>query len=264
MGANSNFAILNPLTKGTRSNLENGNLTHASTTADLAGLCASIGVFSGKWYWESYIYDSGSGYWYIGLNSGYEGGGFYAGASNLNGMVTGAIRYKDDGTVSDDSAQDDPDRWGTVTVSSTNVSTMDNGDIVMVALDFDNALHKHEKYLKQGYEGSIYRSMTGQYKGTRSWDLMKFKDFHDAEATIIGYEIGKGKRQGTLGKFIMQDHEGVEFGCPPGKGYNYKDLANMLENIHDYIGQWATFTYFERTKAGSYRHPHYKCLRNYE
>ena len=133
-----------------------------------------------------------------------------------------------------------------------------------VALDFDEALKMHKENLKLGYEGSIYRSMDGKYKGTRSWDLMKFKDFHDAEATIVGYEIGKGKREGTLGKFIMQDHEGVEFGCPPGKGYDYKDLANMLENIHDYIGQFATFTYFERTKAGSYRHPHYKCLRNYE
>ena len=133
-----------------------------------------------------------------------------------------------------------------------------------VALDFDDALKMHKKNLKLGYEGSIYRSFEGKYKGTRSWDLMKFKDFHDAEATIVGYEIGKGKREGTLGKFFMQDDDGNKFGCPPGKGYNYKDLANMLENIHDYIGEYATFTYFERTKAGSYRHPHYKAIRNYE
>jgi len=133
-----------------------------------------------------------------------------------------------------------------------------------VALDFDDALKIHKKNLKLGYEGSIYRSFEGKYKGTRSWDLMKFKDFHDAEAHIIGYEEGKGKREGTLGKFFMQDDDGNKFGCPPGKGYNYKDLANMLENIHDYIGQYATFTYFERTKAGSYRHPHYKAIRNYE
>ena len=133
-----------------------------------------------------------------------------------------------------------------------------------VALDFDDAKLFHAMNLKLGYEGSIYRSFDGKYKGTRSWDLMKFKDFHDAEATIIGYDEGKGKREGTLGKFIMQDYDGNKFGCPPGKGYNYKDLANMLENIHDYIGQYATFTYFERTKAGSYRHPHYKAIRNYE
>ena len=133
-----------------------------------------------------------------------------------------------------------------------------------VAFDFDEAVKMHKKNLKLGYEGSIYRSFEGRYKGTRSWDLMKFKDFHDDEATIIGYEIGQGKREGTLGKFIMQDDEGVEFGCPPGKGYNYKDLANMLNNITDYIGERATFTYFQRTQAGSYRHPHFKCLRNYE
>ena len=133
-----------------------------------------------------------------------------------------------------------------------------------VVLDHDEAVSYHRYCLKQGYEGSIYRSISGKYKGTRSWDLMKFKDFHDDEAVIVGYETGKGKRQGTLGKFIMQDDEGIEFGCPPGKGYDYKDLAGMLNNVHDYIGQRATFTYFQRTKAGSYRHPLYKCLRNYE
>ena len=38
----------------------------------------------------------------------------------------------------------------------------------------------------------------------------------------------------------------------------------MLENIHEYMGQTATFTYFERTKAGSYRHPLFKNIRDYE
>ena len=133
-----------------------------------------------------------------------------------------------------------------------------------LVLDFDDAIVMHKKNLKLGYEGSMYRTPSGKYKGTRSWDLMKFKDFHDAEATIVDFVAGKGKRTGTLGKFIMQDDEGVEFGCPPGKGYNYDALAEMLENAAQYVGQLATFTYFERTKAGSYRHPHYKCLRNYE
>ncbi len=121
----------------------------------------------------------------------------------------------------------------------------------------------HAKFLDQGYEGSIIR-LDGLYKHGRSYDLMKFKDFSDTEATIVGYEVGKGKRTGTLGKFIMLDDEGVQFGCPPGKGYNYKDLADMLNNISDYIGQRATFTYFQRTQAGSYRHPLFKTLRNYE
>ena len=30
------------------------------------------------------------------------------------------------------------------------------------------------------------------------------------------------------------------------------------------LGATATFTFFERTKAGSYRHPLFKCIRDYE
>jgi len=128
---------------------------------------------------------------------------------------------------------------------------------------YDIARANHKIYLEDGYEGSIIR-LDGLYKHGRSYDLMKFKDFSDTEATIIGYELGKGKRQGTLGKFLMMDDDGNKFGCPPGKGYNYKDLKNMLKNINDYIGKRATFTYFQRTNAGSYRHPLFKCIRNYE
>ena len=121
----------------------------------------------------------------------------------------------------------------------------------------------HQQNLDNGYEGSILRT-NDVYKCGRSWSLRKFKDFSDAEAYIVGYEAGKGKREGTLGKFLMQDEDGNKFGCPPGKGYNYKDMKDMLDNIHEYMGQTATFTYFERTKANSYRHPLFKCIRNYE
>lgn len=128
---------------------------------------------------------------------------------------------------------------------------------------YNYARELHQQFLDKGYEGSIIR-LDGLYKHGRSYDLMKFKDFSDTEATIVGYEIGKGKRSGTLGKFLMLDDDGVKFGCPPGKGYTYKDLANMLVNIDDYIGKRATFTYFQRTQAGSYRHPLFKAIRNYE
>jgi DNA ligase-1 len=133
----------------------------------------------------------------------------------------------------------------------------------MQVTSHENALTFHESFVAGGYEGSILRT-NDTYACKRSHNLRKFKDFSDAEATIVGYLDGKGKREGTLGKFIMQDDNGVEFGCPPGKGYTYAQLKDILDNIHDYIGERATFTYFERTKAGSYRHPLFKCIRNYE
>ncbi len=128
---------------------------------------------------------------------------------------------------------------------------------------YDEAKTLHNIHLAQGYEGSILR-LNKSYEQKRSYNLQKFKDFSDTEATIVGYVEGKGKRQGTIGKFLMRDDQGIEFGCPPGKGYTYKDLADMLLNVDNYIGQRATFTYFERTKANSYRHPLFKAIRNYE
>ncbi len=126
-----------------------------------------------------------------------------------------------------------------------------------------SAKNCHDANLIAGYEGSIVRT-NDPYQCKRSHNLRKFKDFSDAEAYIVGYQEGQGKREGTLGKFLMQDEEGIQFGCPPGKGYNYEDMKEMLNNIHKYMGQIATFTYFGRTKANSYRHPHFKCIRNYE
>ena len=127
----------------------------------------------------------------------------------------------------------------------------------------DEAKMLHNVHLAQGYEGSMLR-LNKPYEQKRSYNLQKFKDFSDTEATIIGYEAGKGKFTGLIGKFFMQDDDGNEFGCPIGKGYNFADRKVILNNIHDYIGQRATFTYFQRTNAGSYRHPLFKTLRNYE
>ena len=127
----------------------------------------------------------------------------------------------------------------------------------------DEAKMLHDVHLAQGYEGSMLR-LNKPYEQKRSYNLQKFKDFSDTEATIVGYEAGKGKFTGLIGKFFMQDDDGNEFGCPIGKGYNYADRKVILDNIHDYMGQRATFTYFQRTQAGSYRHPLFKTLRNYE
>jgi len=127
----------------------------------------------------------------------------------------------------------------------------------------DEAKMLHDVHLAQGYEGSMLR-LNKPYEQKRSYNLQKFKDFSDTEATIVGYEAGKGKFTGLIGKFFMQDDDGNEFGCPIGKGYNFADRKVILDNIHEYMGQRATFTYFQRTQAGSYRHPLFKTLRNYE
>ena len=131
----------------------------------------------------------------------------------------------------------------------------------MIVGNEDQAKINHARNLDSGYEGSILRT-NDVYKCSRSWYLRKFKDFYDAEANITGWVEGKGKRKGTIGKFTAIDIDENEFGMPVmGK---FKDLQDNFEEMKTWVGEVATFTYFERTKAGSYRHPLFKCIRNYE
>ncbi len=120
---------------------------------------------------------------------------------------------------------------------------------------------KHQTNLNYGYEGSIVRT-NDVYKCGRSWNLRKFKDFHDAEAMLIDWVEGKGKRKGTIGKFKAVDEDGNVFGMPVMDKFKY--LQENFEEMKTWLGKTATFTYFERTKADSYRHPLFKCIRNYE
>jgi len=125
----------------------------------------------------------------------------------------------------------------------------------------DQARAIHQMNLETGYEGSIVRT-NDTYACKRSHNLRKFKDFHDTEAIITGWVEGKGKRIGTIGKFLAVDSEGNEFGMPVMDKFKY--LQDNFKKMQGYVGKTATFTYFERTKANSYRHPLFKCIRNYE
>ena len=119
----------------------------------------------------------------------------------------------------------------------------------------------HQQNLDNGYEGSILRT-NDTYACKRSHNLRKFKDFHDDEAMILDWVEGKGKRKGTIGKFMAQDSAGNIFGMPVMDKFQY--LQDNFEEMKTWVGKLATFTYFERTKANSYRHPLFKCIRNYE
>jgi DNA ligase-1 len=133
-------------------------------------------------------------------------------------------------------------------------------DTVQIPNHFE-AEEMHEVNMNSGFEGSILRT-NDVYACKRSHNLRKFKDFHDTEAIITGWVEGKGKRIGTIGKFLAVDSEGNEFGMPVMDKFKY--LQDNFKVMQGYVGKTATFTYFERTKANSYRHPLFKCIRNYE
>jgi len=131
----------------------------------------------------------------------------------------------------------------------------------MLCASDEDAKEIHAVNLECGFEGSILRT-NDIYHQKRTHSLRKFKDFHDAEALIVDWVEGKGKRVGTIGKFMAQDEDGNLFGMPVMD--NFKYLQDNFKAMQGYVGKTATFTYFERTKANSYRHPLFKCIRDYE
>ena len=61
---------------------------------------------------------------------------------------------------------------------------------------------------------------------------------------------------------MAMDKDKNIFGMPVMDKFEH--LQNNFEEMKTWVGKTATFKYFERTKAGSYRHPLFKCIRDYE
>jgi len=107
----------------------------------------------------------------------------------------------------------------------------------------------HDKFIKEGYEGTIIRLDGIPYENCRTTQLLKYKDFTDSEFKIVGYIEGKGNRTGTIGKFILEldDNSGNTFKCNV-KG-DFKYLKQIWENVDSYVGKTATVKYHKRTPA---------------
>lgn len=106
---------------------------------------------------------------------------------------------------------------------------------------------KHDKFLSEGYEGTMVRNMDAKYQqNKRSYDLLKFKNFEDNEFEIIGYKSGVGKFK-NVPTFQLKTDEGFIFEAVP-KG-NEEMRLEYLKNANSYIGKFATVKYFEYTNT---------------
>ena len=110
--------------------------------------------------------------------------------------------------------------------------------------------------LAQGYEGIMVR-LNDPYKAGRQWRLMKYKQWHDAEFTIKGFEEGKGEHEG-LASVVIVDVDGVE--CRPTMTGTKQYRQDVLDDALQYIGGKATIKYFEKTPDGSLRFPTVKAV----
>ena len=103
--------------------------------------------------------------------------------------------------------------------------------------------NKLEEMVKAGGEGLMLHRADAQYATGRSDVLLKMKQWHDAEATVIGYQPGKGKYSGRLGALRVRTDDSVEFML--GTGLSDADRLNPPT-----IGTIITFRYRNLTPRG--------------
>jgi len=119
----------------------------------------------------------------------------------------------------------------------------------------------HAKYVAEGYEGIMLRNKNGEYKGVRSSDLQKFKEFEDGEYEVIDYKEGEGQEAGCV-LWVCQTEEGKVFHCRP-RG-SREERIQLFQQGSSYVGKHLTVRYQELTNDGIPRFPVGIAFRDYE
>ena len=120
----------------------------------------------------------------------------------------------------------------------------------------------HDKFLEQGFEGTMIRLDLGPYENKRSKQLLKYKNFKDAEFIILDVEEGLGNRSGMAGKLICLLPNGNKVGVSMTGTQEF--MTQVLKDKDRVIGKQATVKFFDWTPDGSLRFPTLKHIIGYE
>lgn len=129
--------------------------------------------------------------------------------------------------------------------------------------DEAQAMTYFEQWRSQGYEGAMIRNADGKYVNKRSYDLLKMKEFDDAEFEITGVDEGRGKLAGHVGAFVCRTKDGKEFLAKMSG--ETEQLARYFRDHSLWEGKKLTVKYQGLTGAnGIPRFPVGVAIRDYE
>lgn len=126
----------------------------------------------------------------------------------------------------------------------------------------EEMLKYHEQFISEGYEGSIIRMDLGGYENKRSKQLLKYKDWQDAEWEIIDVLEGVGNRADCANMLVIKLESGVI--CKPTMTGTEDFMRRVLRDKELIIGKQVTIKFFGYTEDGSLRFPTVKCIIDYE
>jgi DNA ligase-1 len=106
------------------------------------------------------------------------------------------------------------------------------------------------RVVKAGGEGLMLHRGASLYTASRNGDLLKVKPFEDAEARVLGHQVGQGKYTGMLGALLV---ETVASGNAAAPGVRFKigtGLSDAQRRDPPPVGSVVTYRYRGLTDAG--------------
>lgn len=131
-----------------------------------------------------------------------------------------------------------------------------------VAADAAQLMGHYDYFRKAGYEGAMARQLHLPYEHKRSDQLLKLKNFVDAEFKIVALEEGRGKLRGHVGAFVCEMPLAAD--AAPGTAPlrfaakmagDTAALATAWQQPDKWIGKMLTVKFQGRTAQGIPRFP---------
>lgn len=126
-------------------------------------------------------------------------------------------------------------------------------------LDDRQVQKAHKQFRRDGFEGTMVKSLTVPWTALRSYDWMKIKDEVTVDVKVIGMKEGKpgSKYVGMCGALIV-DHDGVKVRVA---GMDDTLREKFWEKPKSIVGHMIEVKAQEITAAGSLRHPRFIRMR---
>jgi DNA ligase-1 len=121
----------------------------------------------------------------------------------------------------------------------------------------ENLMARLEEVVDGGAEGLMLRLGISGYQSGRSNDLLKVKQYQDAEAVVVHPLPGKGKYTGLMGSLLVELEDGRQFRI--GSGFSDSERASPPKP-----GTTITFKHYGLTATGLPRFASFLRIRNDE
>ena len=109
---------------------------------------------------------------------------------------------------------------------------------------------KLKQVTQEGGEGLMLHHGNAFYQSGRSDNLLKVKQFEDAEAKVLAQLPGKGKFRNMMGSLLVETPTGIQFKL--GTGFSEEE-----RQAPPAVGSWVTFKFYGVTKNGKPRFASY-------